>query len=66
MIEICLECNKKNEDERLFKDIIDKFEVVRDMIDDEFSRRHETDALLKAINKLFHRLKRLQNHYHFE
>jgi len=48
-------------DDELYRDAIEKFEVVETMIDDEFSRRNETAPLIEAINKLYQRIKQLRD-----
>ncbi len=52
-------------DEELYKDTIEKFEVVETMIDNEFSRRNETAPLIDAINKLYLRIKQLRSYSKF-
>ena len=53
--------NKMETDEELYKDAIEKFEVVESMIDDEFSRRDETAPLIEAITRLYKRIQELRN-----
>ncbi len=48
-------------DEEIYREAIQRFEVVETMIDNEFSRRNETAPLIDSINKLFHRIKELRN-----
>lgn len=45
-------------DEELFTKVIDDFEVVETMIDDEFSRRDETSELFNSINMLISKIKK--------
>jgi hypothetical protein len=52
-------------DQELFLDALEKFEVVEAMIDNEFSRRNETEPLIQAIKRLYERTIELRNHCKF-